>query len=621
MKKPKRLLLAFCLAAVVSIGVYILAAAIQEFKRGEAGMRAELEAHVRLLAEHAELSFRGVDILMAGLSASFRRNPQSLPDADMVARLQQALDYAPQLASLAVFDASGTELIWLGESSSQALNLDGAEFLDSFEQGELRQLGGLVVDSESGREFIPMGFRIGSADGEPHGGILALVDVAYFHYFHKQLDPESTIRVGMYRRGGGILSLSNTLRDQIPDPSDLQKIVALLPISSYVGPSPLDGTMRITAYRRLNDYPISMTVSEDYWTFVSDYYRSWAWRAFFFLLGVAGAWICYKAVSRSMTAAEQLQKKHMQMLQQQRHLERISREIIHHIPNGRVALLNRELHYLFADGGAFSKHERLAPAKVLGKTIRDVHRPEVASRLERLIEEVLATEQTLADMVQCEGIYFEVTAVPLRDDKQVDRILLLSHDITNFHRTKQSLEARNQELREISVTDALLGIRNRRGLDDELEREWARAQRRGEPLSLLMIDVDHFKIFNDTYGHTAGDNCLRQVAAAIGEAVYRPGDIVARYGGEEIAVLLPATDRAGALEVAERIHQALKQAAIPFPHSPIGSSVTLSIGVASVVPSEIETADSLLQLADMALYQAKQAGRNRTYFHELEAQS
>ncbi len=186
------------------------------------------------------------------------------------------------------------------------------------------------------------------------------------------------------------------------------------------------------------------------------------------------------------------------------------------------------------------------------------------------------------------------------------------------------LEESNAKLATLSSTDGLTGITNRRGFDDALEAEWRRARRNGTPLALAMLDVDHFKSYNDHYGHQAGDHCLRVVAGVIESFGRRPGDLVARYGGEEFALLAPVTDSVEALALGEAVCRALADQALPHVDSPYGV-VTISIGVASLSPAELaETTDAglLVGLADQALYRAKQAGRNRaTVSGNLSVQS
>jgi len=171
-------------------------------------------------------------------------------------------------------------------------------------------------------------------------------------------------------------------------------------------------------------------------------------------------------------------------------------------------------------------------------------------------------------------------------------------------------------LEQLLSTDALTGIANRRRFDAALEREWRRCARAGAPLSLLMIDVDHFKAYNDRCGHQLGDACLRRVAKLLSEGVGRPADLVARYGGEEFVCLLPEIGQAGGRAVATRLIAALHRAAIPHPATPLGARLTVSIGVATA--NDLSGApNELFALADQLMYAAKNAGRNQYVLGEL----
>ncbi len=173
----------------------------------------------------------------------------------------------------------------------------------------------------------------------------------------------------------------------------------------------------------------------------------------------------------------------------------------------------------------------------------------------------------------------------------------------------RALEEANIQLEAQSNTDGLTGIANRRSFDRMLAQEWDRGQRAGTPLALVMLDVDHFKHFNDYYGHLAGDACLQSLSRALAQAGRRAGEMVARYGGEEFVVLLPNTCVQDALETARHIQEIIWSLALP--HADTASEiVTTSLGVASLQPSRQCTAENLLRQADMALYRAKQSGRN-----------
>ncbi len=182
--------------------------------------------------------------------------------------------------------------------------------------------------------------------------------------------------------------------------------------------------------------------------------------------------------------------------------------------------------------------------------------------------------------------------------------VLVLRDITE----RREMEA---QLRRLVLLDALTGISNRRAFDERFEQEFLRAARGHGALGLLMIDVDHFKLYNDTYGHQAGDKCLRQVAQALSATLKRPSDFLARYGGEEFAVLLPDADLAGALGAAELLLGRVRELALPHEASSVSAHVTISIGIAIAQPPVRGELESFLALADQRLYKAKRSGRNR----------
>jgi diguanylate cyclase (GGDEF)-like protein len=182
-------------------------------------------------------------------------------------------------------------------------------------------------------------------------------------------------------------------------------------------------------------------------------------------------------------------------------------------------------------------------------------------------------------------------------------------DVTELVEKTVALEHSNEQLEHLSTTDALTGLANRRAFDQCLLSEWQRSARSQQPLSLLMIDIDHFKRYNDHYGHLAGDACLRQIAAILFDCAQRSGELVVRYGGEEFALLLPGTDGDAACVVAQRCMDELANAQISHANSPVSPWLTCSVGVATVVASPELVPESLVRCADEALYQVKSAGR------------
>lgn len=176
--------------------------------------------------------------------------------------------------------------------------------------------------------------------------------------------------------------------------------------------------------------------------------------------------------------------------------------------------------------------------------------------------------------------------------------------------SQKNLADANIELQKLAALDGLTGIANRRRFDEVMRAEWQRGKRDKKPLSLLMCDIDCFKIYNDTFGHLAGDLCLKKAAAVLTEHLKRPSDVAARYGGEEFAIVLPDTALDGALLIADACRTHIEQLAIENPQSPTGI-ITMSIGVASIVPATDDSAEALVERADKALYAAKHDGRNQ----------
>jgi len=176
---------------------------------------------------------------------------------------------------------------------------------------------------------------------------------------------------------------------------------------------------------------------------------------------------------------------------------------------------------------------------------------------------------------------------------------------------QQKLEAVNVELHKLVTIDELTQVANRRRFEEYLKQEWRRMKREQCPLSLILCDVDFFKLYNDTYGHRVGDRCLQEIAQVIKNIVKCPGYLVARYGGEEFAVILPNTDTQGATDVADRICHAVRILAIPHKNSQVSPHVTISAGFTTEIPQPDSDLEQMIAAADRALYQAKAAGRDR----------
>ncbi|MEK3937647.1 diguanylate cyclase [Sporosarcina sp. FSL W7-1349] len=216
-----------------------------------------------------------------------------------------------------------------------------------------------------------------------------------------------------------------------------------------------------------------------------------------------------------------------------------------------------------------------------------------------------------------EYIWFESAIRSLEGKKDEEsQLIIVSRNITERKMVEQQLQDANELLQELSMKDGLVGVGNRRAFDGQLADKWNHAISHGTPLSLIMLDIDYFKPYNDTYGHQLGDDCLRKVATAIDEVLKTTGQKVFRYGGEEFSILLPETDQAGAREIAEQIRRTVEGLQIPHIGSKIADFVTISLGVATTIPTADDMTPDFIEAADRALYKAKLNGRNCVSFSD-----
>ncbi len=205
----------------------------------------------------------------------------------------------------------------------------------------------------------------------------------------------------------------------------------------------------------------------------------------------------------------------------------------------------------------------------------------------------------------------DVVHVVRNEDGSPQALVGFMFDISERKKTEERLLGLQKQLEDFSFRDGLTGVPNRRKFDAVLDEEWDAARRHTQPLSLILIDIDFFKQYNDHYGHVQGDECLKRVGAALGTAASRPRDLLARYGGEEFVLVLPATDDAAARRVSERCRQAIFKEQIAHAASPVGQLLTVSQGVGTIIPTASDALIRFVDAIDRRLYQAKQAGRDR----------
>jgi diguanylate cyclase (GGDEF)-like protein/PAS domain S-box-containing protein len=278
---------------------------------------------------------------------------------------------------------------------------------------------------------------------------------------------------------------------------------------------------------------------------------------------------------------------------------------------------------LYMNPAGIQMLEAASQDQVIGKPILDFIHPSdwntVKQQEQEKLEMGMLSQKTEEKFVTLHGknLDVEVKATRIPYDGK-DAILAISRDITKQKRMERNLLRANEHLAELATVDGLTGVANRRRMDEFLKSEWSRSIRNSTLLSFIMLDIDYFKNYNDKYGHLIGDECLIAVAAEIRKALSRPSDFLARYGGEEFAVILPETHLEGAMHVAERIRKQVAALAIPHTKSRIGNTITVSVGVSTMMGNVFNEAALLIDTADKALYASKRNGRDQVNCYKFE---
>jgi diguanylate cyclase (GGDEF)-like protein/PAS domain S-box-containing protein len=611
----KRLPLAAA-AFVVMVCLAILAlSAWREWKLRDAALEnAEVEVAnlARSLTQHAEDSFELADSLIGGLVNQLEMDGTS-PAA--IAKLQDVIDLRKatlgRIRGLFVYDETGR---WLATSETVnpagLNNSDRDYFRHHRDSPDSRTLIGNPVKSRSGGQWIiPVSRRFNHPDGSFAGVVLATVDSAYFAQFYKQFDVGPNGAILLLSTAGTVLARSvdndATVGRDLSGSPLIKNLQARPTASTYYFKSPLDGVWRLGFYEISERYPILAVASEA----DADVLAAWRDEAIArmaFVLGLTaliaaiGFYLVRQLAERQrMAAALAAKEADFRLLAEE------SSDMVM-----RIGLDERLLYVSpsCARVVGWADDQLTGTPALAGINADDLPRVQriVAALKQGEIEETKIIYRTRHR--QKDEIWLETALRATRDPKtgRIDGVVAISRDMTEHKDLEEKLAA-------LASLDGLTGLANRRHFDETLRDEWARAGRDGTALSLLLMDVDHFKRYNDQHGHQAGDECLRSVARIIAKQAQRPADLAARYGGEEFVLLLPGTDAAGCEQVGERIRQSLHDLRLPHATNPPSKCVTISLGGATGWPNAEEPADqtSLIAAADGALYGAKSLGRNR----------
>ncbi|WP_407192869.1 diguanylate cyclase [Bradyrhizobium sp. STM 3566] len=569
---------------------------------------AEMANVARSLTQHAEDS---LDLLDSGVVGVVSRLEMDGTGPATIAKLGNLLEARKKaiarIHSLAIIDDQGNSLTSPGTIGS---TFSDDAFFRYHQLSPKREahVGRPVKSLLDGEWVITLSRRFNKQDGSFGGVVLATTSSGYLSHFYEQFEIGRNSAVALMH-GDGLIIARNPSNETFVGRSvsdkplfrepDLQR-----PKGAYHFKSSLDGAERVSFFNRSSRFPLLLLATVDKDELLAP------WRA--------------AAISRMLYVLA------LVML-----IAVIGGVLVRQLQRGQrmaVALAEKEAHFrLLAEGSSdmvtrIGLDERLRyvspssvrivgwrPDQLIGTPALAGINPEDLPEVQAIVDAMKRGEKEEARLTyrnshrQNGEIWLESTMqVTRKDNGRIDGVVAISRDVTEHKKLETRLEM-------LAIEDSLTGLANRRRFDERLKEEWARAYRDRSSLALLMIDVDHFKAYNDEYGHPAGDACLRRIAKIIAAETQRAGDLAARYGGEEFAVLLPNIDAASCAGVGERIRSAIHDAGLVHRTNLAAGCVTASIGGATCRPVLERTAGvaSLVEAADRALYAAKDAGRDR----------
>ncbi|AHY54915.1 diguanylate cyclase domain-containing protein [Bradyrhizobium japonicum] len=600
---------------IVLICVAILGLSVwREWETHNADLRnAEIDVAnlAHSLVQHADDTFELADTILVGL---VHRLELDGTGPDTIAKLQTYLPTrksSDRIRGIFVYDETGRWLATTEHVDFSRLNNSDREYFRQHRDSTAKDtlIGRPIKSRAGGQWIITASRRINRPDGSFAGVALLTIDVAYFAKFYERFDVGSNGSASLLNDAGIMLARSHDessafIGRDLSNTPLFREWKSRPAAAVYYFKSPLDGVQRLSYYQRSSRYPLMVLASKSQDDVLAPWRRAATVRTAFVLglvvlIAVIGFYLVRQLWQRQrMAQALVANEAHFRLLAEQ------SSDMV-----SRIGLDNRLLYV----SPSCVRIIGWSPEELLGTSaVAGIHADDM-ERVEQAIASLKNDEAEEARFVYRQrhrdkgDIWAEAALHVTRasDSGEVDGVVAVVRDMTE----QKDLQ---DKLASLATTDGLTGLANRRAFDERLAEEWARARRDGTQISLLLIDVDHFKKFNDHYGHQAGDGCLRALGRILSAQAKRPADLAARYGGEEFAVLLPNTGPDGCAEVGEEIREALHDLAMLHTQNPPSRLVTASIGAATSLPSQTALdCNTLVAGADRALYAAKDSGRDR----------
>lgn len=580
---------------------------------------AEVETSnlARSLVQQAEDSIELVDNALIGIVhwlENFGDRPQAIKHLQELLLLRKAT--LPRLRGLFVYDANGDWLATSEGSNISGHNNSDRDYFKYHRANADRQpyIGSPVISKSGGQWILTVSRRMDGPDGRFSGVALASIDVSYFVDKFRRFDVGSQGSLALLRSDGTLLARypveEHALGRNFSGSPFFRHVTAEMSGTVHFQ-SVLDGVTRISTYHRSSQRDLVMLVARGQQDVIAPWRAEAMWRMSIVASLTAIMAILGLSMIRGISTRQRLLGALSTREAEFRLLAESSNDVVSRINvEGRLTYVSpSSINVLGWSPNALVGHSALAGIQGDDRIAVDgiVQELRLGKRSQAMI--------TYRTQHLTKGtIWLESSLSVTRDARStlVDGVVAISRDVT------EQKEREGQLSRWASV-DSLTGLANRRALDTCVARELDNTRLGGGPLSLILIDADHFKAYNDTYGHLAGDHCLQQIASVIHSHATRISDVAARYGGEEFALLLPGTDEQGALVVAERIRNAIIDLELPHEGNSAAKVVTVSIGAMAVNRGESITVQDLVGRADRGLYAAKQRGRNRVCTSNVEA--
>nr|WP_249159177.1 diguanylate cyclase [Bradyrhizobium tropiciagri] len=592
-------------AVVAAMSIFVLGLLIWKATEARTTALAQGERDIRnlthSLAEHASHSVQAIDVAMGAMVDLLKYQK---PRVDRFnAALRKTADALPQIGEIGVIDPDGNRIYSSAAELPAHNNADRSYFIGHRDSADASlHISEPLQSRLTGRPTIVLSRRITREDGSFGGVLFATIESRYFDNFYQAFKFGPHAGITLLRLDGTVLAHWPTGKWNKEVSSAFKATIEQGRTGYTKTTSPFDGHIKFLGFERASQYPIVVTVALPETQVLA------AWHEDLRNDLLVAVMLMGSVILFAVLLGKEFAKRAMvgRMLREREARYRLLADNIADV----VILLDRDGRFLFVSQSVESMLGR-KPDDLIGKPCFEFVHPDHLADVARATAEL--TNWTITKTVEFKTLRADGSEVWVEinfklagaaEDHQAIEVVGVLRDVTERRKMEDELNALNIRLSELATTDGLTGLANRRSFDVALPREF----RDRERISLIMLDIDHFKGFNDSQGHQAGDECLRRVAQVIADATDKTTALAARYGGEEFAIILPDVSEQDALKVAEAIRLTVRSLAIANPAARRGV-ISVSVGIAGRTPAITEESE-LLRRADLALYEAKHAGRD-----------